>query len=580
MAIGPADRDVSRLIDSDAKPAAAKPAAAAPRRLNPARLLLPAAVLLTCLPILSAGFPAGHDWPFELARIAAFRHALTDGQLPPFWADSLYGGFGSPIFLFYAPAFSALAAGLSWPLGSVPAGAAAALALCSLTGALAMSRAVRAALGPEEPAAVMAGRIAGAVFVLSPYLLGDALLRNASAEYAALCLAPIALWGVFEIARRPRRGALILAAGMALTILAHNLTALVVAGMVCWLGAVLYWPPRHRGALPAIGGFLLGLLLAAFFWVPALALSDRVQLHTITGGRFQMAENFPDPAQIFGYGAFFSGGLLVPLAILLAAGLALRPRAEAMPARRPALALLALAAGFLLLQTSAGAPLYRTLPFLELFQFPWRFNGPLALAAALLSGLLAAAWLGRSRRPERMMIGVALLAAANGLPHLTMTAGLSDTALRRDLGDLSAAALIAQGRRATVLDEYLPAGADPELWRQANAGEAVLAADPGITILEERRAGSTRVIRVRADHPGRVLLTAWDFPVWSVEADQGSVRADSGPGGVIAVAVARGEAAFTLTRDPPAIRRAGLIVSLAAALIWMGLWIGPRPRRR
>ena len=77
------------------------------RRQLPAVLVI-VAVVVSCFPLLQ-GFPRGHDWIFELVRVTEYGHALGAGQYPPFWADNLYGGYGSPIFLFYAPQFMLVA---------------------------------------------------------------------------------------------------------------------------------------------------------------------------------------------------------------------------------------------------------------------------------------------------------------------------------------------------------------------------------------------------------------------------------------------------------------------------------------
>jgi uncharacterized membrane protein len=70
---------------------------------------------------LVRGFPAGHDWSYELVRVAEYAHALADGQVPPYWASNLYTGYGSPVFLFYAPLFVFLASFTSFIVGSVSA---------------------------------------------------------------------------------------------------------------------------------------------------------------------------------------------------------------------------------------------------------------------------------------------------------------------------------------------------------------------------------------------------------------------------------------------------------------------------
>ncbi len=48
------------------------------------------AALISCAPLIAGGFPLGHDWTFELARVAEFSHALEEGQFPPHWAPNLY----------------------------------------------------------------------------------------------------------------------------------------------------------------------------------------------------------------------------------------------------------------------------------------------------------------------------------------------------------------------------------------------------------------------------------------------------------------------------------------------------------
>jgi hypothetical protein len=58
-----------------------------------------------CLPLLR-GFPMGHDWAFELVRAWEYRMSFEAGQIPPDWAPHDYAGYGSPVFLFYAPLFS------------------------------------------------------------------------------------------------------------------------------------------------------------------------------------------------------------------------------------------------------------------------------------------------------------------------------------------------------------------------------------------------------------------------------------------------------------------------------------------
>ena len=107
--------------------------------------------MVSCVPLLLHGYPKGHDWLFELVRISEYRSALTSGQLPPAWAENLYGGHGSPIFLFYAPIFCFLGAVISFVCRSIDAAAVVALVAFSGVGALTMWRLIRSALDPSSP---------------------------------------------------------------------------------------------------------------------------------------------------------------------------------------------------------------------------------------------------------------------------------------------------------------------------------------------------------------------------------------------------------------------------------------------
>ncbi len=44
------------------------------------------AALVSCAPLIVGGFPQGHDWAFELARVDEYSHALGEGQFSPHWA--------------------------------------------------------------------------------------------------------------------------------------------------------------------------------------------------------------------------------------------------------------------------------------------------------------------------------------------------------------------------------------------------------------------------------------------------------------------------------------------------------------
>jgi hypothetical protein len=524
-------------------------------------------------PLLWGGFPNGHDWTFELVRVSEYRSALADGQLPPAWAPNLYGGYGSPIFLFYAPAYAALSTLLSFVTGSIERGATAALVLLVVFAVLATRRLVAALPGSAGP---RAERLAVYLYLLHPYLLCDLYLRNANAEFAALCLAPLALAGIFTAQARPSRAPLLLAAAFAAVIVSHNLTAVVVAAMLA-LAALL---GLRRGAGPRTwiapaGGVLLGLALAAFFWVPALVLKPRMRTGELTGGEFDFHLYFADPFEIFGYGEFFSAGMLTP--IVLALGLHAAWRAARSRSGRARILIGALTGAALLiyLVTSASAALWERLPLLPLFQFPWRMLGPLALLAALVGALtfseLASGW---SRRTSRgVEATVFVLCLLNALPQLLDYRPLAPRVREALAVQLTGEAIRSEGYKATVGDEYLPLEANATTWqtRRPLVGPLVGSDPPLLRAEVEVDEGTSSSLRVEARRASHLELARWAFPGWQYQVDGRPEPWRAGPFGGIEAELPAGERRVELRYRSPRVRTLSLALSLVAVLAWLAL---------
>jgi hypothetical protein len=541
------------------------------------------AFLLSCGPLLAWGFPQGHDWPFELLRVAEYRAALAAGQLPPYWAENLYGGYGSPAFLYYAPLFSACATLFASLLGSVAAGATATLVLVTALSAWLVHRMLRAALelcDDTPPALVAAAADVGTtLFVLHPYLIGDKLLRNACSEFTALCLAPLAIEGLLRAGSRERLAFVAVALGIALSVLAHNLTALAVTGMLL-VGGLVLWPPwrTRRPWLPILGGTGAGLALSAFFWLPAFALTPLVRTDELLHGKFDFHRQFQDLLAVFGYERFFSiGG--VALVLLGAAGfvLARRPAGSALETRLLA-ASVAGALALLFLTTSASTFVWESLPLLPFFQFPWRLLGPLAWVLALLAALVFAR-LGTGAPPERQALyagGALVLLALNALPLLAQYRALDPEVAARLPQLLEPRAVRSSTLSVTVGDEYLPRAADPAAWRNERPRIGpVVSTSPlaRVKVLEE--SGSRMELHVQAERPSRLRIARWAFPGWQLWLDGTPAELTASRSGSIELRVPAGETRVRLVCSPPRLRSAMLVasgVALAGCLLLLARW--------
>ncbi len=543
-----------------------------------ARLLPFLALLISSLPFLTLGFPKGHDWIFELVRVAEFKTALTHGQFPPYWGENLYGGYGSPIFLFYAPLFSFISAICSFLTNSITSGSIGTLLVFSLVGLLAMKLSLQAALGRETFENEAAARVSSYFLILNPYLICDKLLRNANAEYIALCISPLALSGLLIIDRKPRFGALLLAISLAATITAHNLTALITTALIS-TGAVVLYLSRKRIILSVIiaGSVLLGIGLSAFFWVPALYYAPFVRIDQMTGGEFDFHNQYKPLLSFFGYDQFYAAGLLIPLTLLCAVWIfrVARKRKEL-----PYMKLYFFAFGssliFLFLQTRASVFIWEKIPYMPLFQFPWRMMGPLALVSSIVAGL-SFAYLceGRSRKVIILAeLAILILCSINAFPHLKAARPLPESVSDQLSYMFTEDTIRREMLPATVLDEYLPRSAYPGLLllRPAWLGPVMKGTStPQIKVLKD--SGKEIILETNADTPARLQFARWFFPGWRCLLNGRSHEPGADESGLVEVSIPAGFNKVTLQLMAPVMRREGLWISFASLILWIGIMV-------
>jgi hypothetical protein len=222
------------------------------------------------------------------------------------------------------------------------------------------------------------------------------------------------------------RGSVWLAFWTAALILAHNLTSVTLAGILLLAVPLVYArASTARSFFAAAGGVVVAVGLSAFFWYPSLALTPEVRPALLTQGGLNYAASFGNLSSIFGWTEFYSVG---PLAILyLVAGLWAAWAWPAGSSRRFLFGCLAAAVVFLALVFPVSDRVWKAVPVLPFFQFPWRFLGP---AGVMLTVGLGAALLATARRSVHLTAFFA--AAAMGLvPMIASGSRLASRAARR-----------------------------------------------------------------------------------------------------------------------------------------------------
>lgn len=349
--------------------------------------------------ISRASLPEGTDAELHIFRLAELSFLLRGGEFYPRWAPNFYHGYGYPIFNYYAP----LTYYLGFPIDLLPwADAVDAVKSIFVLGMLLSGFGfygfVRDNWGRP------AGFVAAAVFLYAPYIQYiDPHARGVLPESFSFGMFAAALWALNRLrqtgGRWPWIASIILIGGVIMT---HNLMGLLFYGIlsawVVWLLVFHYQEGRERSlvAKRLIPALVLGLGVAAIFWLPVILERNAVNLSTLIGkqdnydfhthflslqelfastSRLDWAATEPNFRFNLGIAQWFLGGLGI---LLLIAGKV---------KERRHLAFFAFSLLFLLiLMLPISTFLWESTPFLPYFQFPWRLLGASSAMLAILAG--------------------------------------------------------------------------------------------------------------------------------------------------------------------------------------------------
>jgi len=500
------------------------------------------------------------------------------GVVYPHWAASENYGAGEPRFVFYPP--------LSWVLGALLS-----LFMPWIRVPLVFTMVALAAMGlsffkmarewmPEESAA-----LAACLYVVNPYVLFVAYERAAYGELLAGAWMPLLVLCALR-AKPAMLGLAVVVAGLWLT----NAPAAV---MGCYALAVIVavavvrerrWSLIGRAA----GGATLGLGLAGFYLVPAVYEQRWVEIHRAIGEGMRVEDSF-----LFGHtGEAFHDQVLrtaswiavvVLTATVVAAVLSYRARKRG-PFWGALVALAAVSAGLLLPFSDV---VWRDAPEMRFLQFPWRW---LLVLSMVLAGLVGLALKGAGTQRAnllRVTAVVVVAACVSGVAWVYFWQPCDDednvraqVARFRDGGFQGTDEYTAAAADNDAIQQDLPrirllraadgdegngaAGANPE-WQ--GGGADLPSSDVQIGRWDVERMSAT--VRSGA---GFAVLRVMDYPAWRVTVNGAPV--DSRPrrdDGLMVVPVAAGVSQIDVRYGATPDVWAGRILSLAAAILWLGL---------
>ncbi len=550
----------------------------------------------------------GGDSPFLLQRLQQLETALRDGHFPVRWMRDSNYGFGYPFFNYYAPLSIYIAALFRFLGFSMVRSIEAAQVLGFLLAALGIFL-----LGRRWYRNEWAALLASVAYTTAPFHLVNVYVRGDSlAEFWAMACYP---WVILAAERLltaaeedgfPYGRVAALALAYAALILSHNISALIFTPflflfiLLRWLSgrrlagepeSVVFSGQRLRLLLPILAAGLLGLALAAWFFMPALVEQDFAQLGPVTEGYFSFANHFRgldlvQGSMIFDFdvsgGDAFRVGLVQAAAALLGSlaliHAAFRTRAVS---KGPALFILLTLAFSTFMVTPLSNFLWENLPLLPFTQFPWRFLSVQAFAASLAIGALALLPYCRVVAIGTAVILIASSFAALQTDHLL----LND----EDVGAESLAEYewFTGNIGSTVSAEYLPETARPRFYtsawlnngRRANARalEGELIRVEQIENLTDRQSWLVQT----SSEGATVIFPTMAWPGWQAAVGDQPLEMRPAPGsGHILIELPPGdhEVTLALTRTP--VRLVAELLSLGALLLTLFLalkpWRSPR----
>lgn len=482
-------------------------------------------------PIFIQGFFAVHD-DTQVARVQQMSIALLDGMFPVRWVPDLGYGYGYPIFSFYGP--------LSYYVGAFfmffGADALFATKLMMAFGVL------LSGVGMYYLAKIFWGKAGGVVaallYVYAPYHAVNIYVRGAVGEFFGYAFIPIVFYGVIK-AYESGRFRFVAIAGLAYAALlsSHNLTGLMVTPFLVMLLLFLtFFSLRKEQKLSFYFmylSFLFGLLLSAFYWIPALLEMGYTNVISQVGGAADFREHYICFPQLWesawGYGGSVRGcvdGLsfrMGKIHILLAGASLLVLPFVVKKQKKPAVAIV-VAFIFLLLSvffsTDLSKPIWKAVPILSFIQYPWRLLSVISFFSSFLGGAFVWFLIGnvgfikKTKIVKIIILGVVVGAIVIFYAKLFVP----QTIVQKTARDYVNRSTL-RWETSRISDEYLPIGFIRPL---VSSGVPInkFSVDSGNAVFSDEKS-KTQVFSadVRAETQSRIHLNLAYFPGWSVFVD-------------------------------------------------------------
>lgn len=391
-------------------------------------ILIPIVLLVLSAPIIMPYFQAGyfptHDGEWAVIRLVDMFRLIRDFQFPARFSGALNYGYGYPLFNFAYPAPYYLGTFLYFLTHSFVVSIKIMFVLSVIFSAVFMYLASN-----ELWKNRLAGVISAVVYLYLPYRMVDLYVRGSIGESISFALFPFIFYLSLRLFTSPfsRISILLLPLSIGLLITTHNImTVLFLPMLSVYVLARVILEKKWEVLQSFLLSLFLGIGLATFFWLPALAEKDYIALSKIPIA--DRSSYFVTPWQLFvpswGYAPPTETGgfsyqlgigqiLVMILAVFVFIKTFIKRRFTQTPAFQSVGVLLFIYALCFLMLFSFTSFIWRVTPLLNEINYPWTLLSQLGFITALLAGFIAV----QGKLYKYAAIAISILCIITVLPY-------------------------------------------------------------------------------------------------------------------------------------------------------------------
>lgn len=511
------------------------------------------------IPYFHSGYFPTHDGEWAVVRLSDMFREVKDFQIPPRFSGNLNFGYGYPLFNFAYPfpyylglVIHLLGFGFISSIKIV-------FALTIPVSAFFMFLASRNIWKNDS-----AGIISSVLYLYFPYRLVDLFVRGSIGESVAFALFPMILYCLSKLVDKPKSVGYFLSGGILFgcLILTHNIMSVLFSITIFIFFIAFYINERNKIVKPFISTIILGFVLSAFFWIPALfekkyislsrvPIADRnlyfVSFKSLLFSKWGYGvPNDPVNGLTFQIGWPFIG---VYLSSLFTVVYSFYKKIKVRKELNIALVLLVGIFLFSFLLFSFSKPIWK-LPLLSELNFPWIVLSQLSFLIAVLGGFLAI-----FKGTRYLGILIAIAAIVLYLPYAK-----PERYLDRDDGFY-----ITNDATTTSSNELMPIWVKQIPLLKPSEKVEVITGAGNVNILEQN--SKKIILNSNFSEDSTIRVNTIYYPGWEFETSNQNLEIDySNPKGVMDLKVPAGEHVIQGKISETPLRKAANLITLAGII--------------